>query len=517
MTSISTLVDRASRRFAARTAVVDGERALSFAEVGTRSSRLANALVHFDPTLGSRVTLLMGNRLELLEIDFAIAKAGKVKAPLNPRLADAERRYILANCGASIVLTEASEMERVMALRNQLPALLHVVNIDGPEYDALVAAGSTRSPALDTDPASPSLILHTSGTTGRPKGATLSSRARLAATAHMLLEEFPATPDDGMVHVAPMSHGSGSKVLAYYVRGARNITLRKFEPAAFMRAVAELGGTSTFVVPTMIRMLLDHAAADGKIPSGLRGITYGGSPMPSALAAEAMEVFGPILTQVYGSCEAPHPVTVLSRTDHVCASPAQLSSAGHEVYGVEVRIVDAAGSDVPLGESGELLVRGPNVMNGYWEDPEATAAVLSPDGWYRSGDMARRDSDGFISIVGRERDLVISGGLNVYPAEVESVLHQHPSVSEAAVFGTPHEMWGEAVTAAVVLRQGAVCTHSELVEHCRRHLADYKKPRFVMVVDVLPRGATGKIAKQDLAARFIGGASASGGTTDALV
>jgi acyl-CoA synthetase (AMP-forming)/AMP-acid ligase II len=502
MTSISTLVDRASRRYAGRVAAVDGDRMLTFSEVGARSSRLANALVHLDPTLGSRVALILGNRLEVIELDFAIAKAGKAKAPLNPRLSDDERRYILQNCGATIVVTETANYERVTALRANLPELRRVINVDAPEYADLLVGGSTTSPTLDTDPRAPSLILHTSGTTGRPKGATLSGAARIAATAHMLLDEFSAGPDDGMLHVAPMSHGSGSKVLAYYVRGARNITLPKFDPTAFVDAVATKGATSTFVVPTMIRMLLDHAASIGGVLPGLRGMTYGGAPMPSTLAAEALEAFGPILTQVYGSCEAPHPVTVLSRTDHVTGTPSQISSAGHEVYGAEVRVVGADGADVPLGEHGELLIRGANVMNGYWNDPVATEAVLSADGWYHSGDMARQDPDGFLSLVGRERDLVISGGFNVYPAEVESILHRHPSIKEAAVFGTPHELWGEAVTAAVVLRSGATCTEQELVTHCRRHLADYKKPQFIIVVPELPRGATGKIAKKELVERL---------------
>ena len=514
MTGISTLVDRASRRFAGRTAVVDGTRTLTFAEVGERSNRFANALLHLEPQLGSRVALVLGNRLEVVEVDFAIAKAGKVKAPLNPRLTDDERLYILRNCGASIVVTEDAQYERLEALRPDLPDLRHIVNVDSDEYAALLAGAATSSPALDTEPEAASLILHTSGTTGRPKGATLSGRARVAATAHMLLEEFSATPDDGMVHVAPMSHGSGSKVLSYYVRGARNITLPKFDPAAFVDAVATKGGTSTFVVPTMIRMLLDHIATTGGMPPGLRGMTYGGAPMPTALTGEAIEAFGPILTQVYGSCEAPHPVTVLSRADHLTATPAQLSSAGHEVHGVEVRLVAADGTDVPPGEPGELLVRGENVMSGYWNDPAATATVLSADGWYRSGDMARRDAEGYIAIVGRERDMVISGGLNVYPAEVESVLHQHPSISEAAVFGTPHDLWGEAVTAAVVLRPGAHCTEQELIEHCRRYLADYKKPRSVLVLDTLPRGATGKIAKSQLVARYVD--SASSGSTERI-
>lgn len=498
MITIGTLVDRAARRFGGRVAVVDGDRRLSFREVGERSTRLANGLLGLSPTAGSRVALVLGNRLEVVETDFAIAKAGKVKVPINPRLSDEERRFILANCGAEVVVTERGEVDRVQALRSDLPDLHHVVSVDGggTDYGDLLRA-SASTPEVAVDPEGPSMILHTSGTTGRPKGATTSQSARIAATRHMLLDEFLATVDDGMVHVAPMSHGSGSKILAYFVRGARNITLPRFTPEEFFVAMTEAGGTSSFVVPTMIRMLLDSPQAAQAGRAGVRNLTYGGAPMPASLAEEAIDAFGPVLTQVYGSCEAPHPVTSLSQRDHVEGPPDRLGSAGHEVFGVEVRIAGEDGEEQPWGEPGELWVRGPNLMSGYWNDPEATAKVTS-DGWYRSGDVARRGDHGFVHIVGRERDMLISGGLNVYPAEVEGVLHRHPDVAEAAVFGVPDDLWGERVTAAVVLRDGSAPDADDLVRWCAEHLATYKKPRSVLFVESLPKGSTGKVAKETL-------------------
>lgn len=496
MTSIADLVERASRRYARRVAVVDGERQLTFAEVDDRSSRFANALVELAHP-GACVGLLMGNRLEFVEIDFAIAKAGMVKAPMNPRLSDDERAYILANCAAEILVTEEAEFERVSAIAGSLPELRHVVQVDSEDsYAYLLARASGRHPGVQIDPQAPSMILHTSGTTGRPKGATTSQHARVAANINMLLDEFSARPDDGMVHVAPMSHGSGSKILAYYMRGARNITLPKFDPGQFLRACATHGGTSTFVVPTMIRMLLD-APERTTHDIAIRNITYGGAPMPSTLAEEAMEVFGPVLTQVYGSCEAPHPVTTLSHRDHVVEGHCHLGSAGHPTMGVQVRIVDNSGMDAPTGERGELWVRGDNLMSGYWGDPEATNQVLS-GGWYHSGDVAQVDEQGFVSIVGRERDMLISGGLNVYPAEVEAALHRHPDISEAAVLGVSDDLWGEAVTAVVVRRTGHTVTAEEVVRHCKGLLADYKKPRKVIFVDALPKGNTGKVSKKEL-------------------
>jgi acyl-CoA synthetase (AMP-forming)/AMP-acid ligase II len=504
-TTIAELVERSSRRFAPRVAVVDGDRRLSFGEVGDRSARLANALLGLSPTAGSRVGVLMSNRLEFVEVDFAIARAGKVKAPINPRLTDDERSFILANCGAEVLVTEESEFERVEALRSALPALKHVVVVDRQSsYGDLLSSGSARRPSIVIDPDQPSMILHTSGTTGRPKGATTTQRARVASTFNMLLDEFSAGESDGMVHVAPMSHGSGSKILAYFIRGARNITLAKFDPELFFDAVISDGGTSTFVVPTMIRMLLDAPGRGKRDLSGIRNITYGGAPMPAALAEEALAAFGPVLTQVYGSCEAPHPVTVLSKLDHVDDGHVHLSSAGHPTLGVQLRIVNELGEDVPVGQSGELWIRGENLMTGYWGDAAATEQVFR-DGWYRSGDVAQLSESGFMSIVGREREMLISGGLNVYPAEVEAVLHRHRGVSEAAVFGIPDDFWGEVVTAAIVTRNGRSTTEADIIRHCKDSLAGYKLPRRIVFVDALPKGNTGKVAKLELAELVTGG------------
>jgi acyl-CoA synthetase (AMP-forming)/AMP-acid ligase II len=498
-TSIGELIERASRRYARRVAVVDGDRELTFAEVGQRSARLANALLALSPARGSRVGLLMSNRLEFIEADFAIARSGKVKAPINPRLTDAERTHILANCGADVLLTDPGELERVESIRPSLPDLRHVVVVGDDGYDDLVASASAVLAPASIDLDAPSMILHTSGTTGRPKGATTSQRSRIASMASMVLEEFTPSRTDGMVHAAPMTHGSGSKILAFYTRGARNVTLPRFEPEEFFAAMRAHGGTSSFVVPTMIRMLLDTKTSLRPAPHSIRNLTYGGAPMPVALAEEAIEAFGPVLTQVYGSCEAPHPVSVLSHRDHVADGGAQLGSAGYVVGGVEVRIVDATGTDVTPGEPGELWIRGANVMSGYWNDADATDGVLA-DGWYRSGDVARCAESGLLSIVGREREMLISGGLNVYPAEVEAVLHRHGGISEAAVFGIPDELWGEVVAAAIVTRDGRAASEEDIRRHCMASLAGYKLPRQIFFVDALPKGNTGKVSKQELAA-----------------
>ena len=500
MTTIAELVERASRRFAKRTAVVDGDRRLSFAEVGDRSSRLANALGALSPRSGSRAAILMGNRLEFVEIDFAIARAGKVKVPINPRLTDAERRYMLSNCGAEVLFTERSERERVESIRSELPDLEHVVVVDEPDsYGDLLASASALRPSVAIEPDDPSMILHTSGTTGRPKGATTSQRARVSSALQHAARRVQRRrtrrhgarrPDVARVRI------EDPRLLHRAVPGTSPSP--SSIQARFSKRCRRSGGTSTFVVPTMIRMLLDSPHCTPASVAGIRNITYGGAPMPVALAEEAMSVFGPVLTQVYGSCEAPHPVTVLSQKEHAAEGHAQLGSSGFPTTGVQIRIVDKQGQDVSAGEPGELWIRGSNVMSGYWRDPDATGQVFT-DGWYRSGDVVQLSESGLMTIVGRERDMLISGGLNVYPAEVEAVLHRHQGISEAAVFGVPDALWGEVVTAAIVTREGSTASEADILRHCTGSLAAYKLPRRIIFVDALPKGSTGKVSKVELA------------------
>lgn len=503
MTSVGELVHRAARWYGDAIAVVDGERCTSFRDVDQRSNRLANALLGLSDTPGARVALLMRNRQEFVEADFAVAKAGKVRVPINPRLVAREREYVLANSGAETLIFDAELADFVLAVHEHLPSLQYLVavgdKVEGAHaYEELLAKADARPAGVTCSADDDNFILYTSGTTGRPKGATSTNRGRLAATMHMLAEEIDARPGDAMAHIGAMSHGSGSKVLAYFLRGARNVTVPKFEPDRFLDLVQRERLTSTFVVPTMIAMLVDAAARSRSDTSSLKAISYGGAPISPPRLEEAMERFGNVFVQVYGSCEAPHPVTVLTREAHVVEPERRhrLGSIGREVVPVQIRLTDADGA-VPLGEPGEMHIRGANVMRGYWDNAEATADVLV-DGWYRSGDVARQDEDGFFYIVDRARDMIISGGLNVYPAEVEAAIEEHPAVAEVAVVGVPHDTWGEAVKAFIVTRPGSDLDEVQLLDHCRTTLAGYKKPQSVEFVDELPKGSTGKILKREL-------------------
>ncbi|GGO97197.1 class I adenylate-forming enzyme family protein [Wenjunlia tyrosinilytica] len=508
MNTVASLIESASRRYAARTAVVDGRRSLSFAQTDRRSNRLAHVLLALTPDPGSRVALLMNNRLEYVECDFAVAKAGKVRVSVNPRLVDQERQYILDDCGADTLICDSDHVGFAVRARDALPTLKHLIVIDGApagahDYADIMRGAADSAPRVPRRPEAPSYIMYTSGTSGRPKGATASVAGRVASTVNMLLDEIDPKAGDAMLHVGSMCHGSGAKVLAYYLRGARNVTLPKFAPSTFFDTVVEHGITGTFVVPTMIGMLLETARSKRVDVGRLRDVTYGGAPITPSRLSEALERFGPIFVQVYGSCEAPHPVMVLGRDDHTAALSSGgdlLTSVGRESTLVETRLMTESGAEATDGR-GELWVRGPNVMSGYWNNPQATAEVFH-DGWYRTGDVAVRDDNGFHYIVDRVRDVIISGGLNVYPAEVEAAISKHPAVHDVAVIGVPDERWGEAVKAVVVVKPGAHIDEDDLVGFCADHLAGYKKPRSFDFVASLPTGSTGKVLKRELAARY---------------
>jgi acyl-CoA synthetase (AMP-forming)/AMP-acid ligase II len=521
VTTLPGLVARAAAWYADRPAVTDAHVTLSFRDLHRRSNRLANALLGLSPEPGGRVAVLAANRAELVEIDFAISKAGKIRVPVNTRLTEAEIRYVVGDAGADVIVTDPPRRELATALAADPDGPRHVVVLPatgaggddgtaagdgrpgGPHrYRDLLAAARDAAPAVPHPPDAGNFILYTSGTTGRPKGALATNRSRLAATMAMLTEELDVPLGGAMAHVGSMAHGSGSKVLAYLLRGARNIPVPRWDPEQFLDLVERERVTGTFLVPTMLSMLVEAAGGARRDLSSLRSVSYGGAPIAPARLEEAVARFGRALVQVYGSCEAPHPVFVLTGEQHLALSGRlrDVAPVGREALHSEVRLVAADGRDAGPGEPGEMWVRGPNVMAGYWRNPEATAAVLDGDGWYRTGDIAWRDDEHFYYIVDRSRDMIITGGLNVYPAEVENVIQQHPAVADVAVIGVPDPVWGESVKALVVRRPGARLTGEEVVAHCRRSLAGYKKPRFVEFVDGLPKGATGKTLKRELRA-----------------
>ncbi len=505
--SLPDLVHRAALRFGNRTAVISGDRTATFRDVNLRSNRLANALAEMCSGRQARVAVLLPNQLEVVECDFAIAKAGMVRVPINTRLTQEEREYLLADSGAEVLIYAADLAESAAAVMRAVDTLRVAISVGAAvpgslEYEAVLAGASAARPTGPFPDHALSYMLYTSGTTGRPKGAASTNGGRLAAMMLTLAQEQTISPGDAMVHMASTAHGSGSKILPYFVRGAANILEPKWDPERLLDLCEKEGATATFMVPTMLGALTEVAESRRYRPetSTLRTITYGGAPIAPVRLERALDALGNVLVQVYGSAEAPNPILLLDKEEHREArtQTGMLASAGRETLYSAVRLVGDDGKDVTATDGlGELWVRSPTVMAGYWNRPAETAAVFT-DGWYHTGDVARRDERGYYYIVDRVRDLIITGGYNVYPAEVEAVIARHPGVAEVAVFGVPDPTWGESVRAVVARVPGAQMTAEDIMAHCQRLLAGYKKPKVVEFVDSLPVGATGKILRREL-------------------
>jgi acyl-CoA synthetase (AMP-forming)/AMP-acid ligase II len=505
------LVERSLRTWAARTAIVDGDRRLTYAQVGERSARLANVLLAAGAGPDRPAATLLPNCLEFPEVDIACTRAGITRLGISDRLSADECAYLLGDSEAAVLVAAPSLLA---PLADEIPDSVRLVLIVGDGADVSVrgavldyeSALRDASPALAVAPVGPEVpnyILYTSGTTGRPKGATHTQGGRAASTIGMLASELDLTPSSVMLHAGPLTHGSGSKLISFLVAGGCNVVLPRFTPDAFAAAVRDHRGTHTFLVPTMIQRLVDSGDDVAAAVSALAQISFGGAPISPTAFRRAIDRFGPILTQVYGSSEAPHPVTIMRPSDYVDsgASDAILMSAGRAAYGVELRIVDDEEREVPVGEPGELQVLSPNLMRGYWRNESATADVLTADGWYRAGDIATVDAEGFVTFRDRKRDLIISGGLNVYPSEVERVIAEHPAVREVAVVGAPDDEWGEAVVAYIV-PVGSAPSSEEIIEWTRSRLAHYKKPRHVEFLEQMPLGSSNKVLKRELRDRL---------------
>jgi acyl-CoA synthetase (AMP-forming)/AMP-acid ligase II len=474
-------------------AVVGNGRRLTFAEVDDRIGRVGGVLRGVGLTAGDRVALLADNELEYVEIQGACLRSGFALVPLNTRLAEPELRFILEDCGPGIVITGRNHGERGRKLAADLgiPNVLELGD-DGGTYDEALA-GAAADPAADPpEPELPATILYTSGTTGRPKGAVVD---RLGFTARVLINavELQVRQDDVHLACLPMFHIAAFLAYAHVVNGAAVVMLQEFEPAEALAAMESERVTTTVLVPTTIGMLLDSPAVDAHDLSALRLIIYGGSAIEPAPLRRAIARFGCDMHQQYGMTETGGQ-TILRPADHDPADEEKLASAGTEAVGLQVRVVDDGDRPVPQGDVGEIVCRGPSVMREYWNRPDATADAMR-DGWMHTGDMGYRDRRGYLHITDRRNDMVITGGENVYPREVEAVLAEHPDVGEVAVLGLPDPRWGQIVTAVLVdPRVG----DEELAAWARERLASYKVPRRWIHLAELPRNVTGKVLKHRL-------------------
>jgi acyl-CoA synthetase (AMP-forming)/AMP-acid ligase II len=487
---------RAARR---AEAVVDGDRVLTYGELAERAARVGSGMLAAGLEPGDRVAVVLGNRLEYPEIAAGLAMAGLPMVPLNPRLSGREMAYILGHSSARAVIVDDAHGAPLAEALGEVEVAVRW-SIDGSgsgeAYEAALARARAVDPAVQTSELDPFCIAYTSGTTGKPKGVVISHRSR-CLTFFATGLEWGIRPGRRTIAVAPMYHGAGF-AFAYTAvwTGGTVAMLRKWDPERALDMMAEQHASCVFMVPTHAQMIrsLGEDAIRSRDLSSLESLYFNAAAMPHPLKEWVLATFpGVGLYELYGSTEAA--VVTCLRTEHQLTKP---GSVGAPWYLTEVKLLGLDGAEVGPGEVGELYSRSPYLMSGYLDDPEATAACTTPDGFLSAGDLARADEDGFLSIVDRKKDMIVTGGSNVYPKEVEDVLVRHPAVDQVAVLGLPDEQWGELVTAAVVLRPGQAATEADLDAYARRELAGYKLPKRYEFRSALPSSAAGKILKRDL-------------------
>jgi fatty-acyl-CoA synthase/long-chain acyl-CoA synthetase len=496
------LFDYPARLFPRKTAVIDGDGDATFAEVDAVANGVAAALSAAGALPGDRVALILPNCIPFIVAEIAIARSGMVKVPLNIRFHVEEVLFALADCEPTVLVC-TSQYAREHATRlGAVPSLKRVIAVGEPVpgclawSEAVAMRAGVRAAGFGPD--DPVLIRYTGGTTGRAKGIVHTAESLLAI--HLdVMREFAFRQDEVALHLGHLSHGINFMWAALYAAGATQVLHERFDPKAVLAEIARRRVTYTYMVPTMIYRLLreDEGSAD---VSSLRTFLYASAPMPVPLLRQAIARFGDIFMQVYTLSESPVVTTIMRANEHLdvqTTAGSRLASCGREVVTMELRLIDDDGAEVAPREVGEIAVRSRNNMACYWRLPDETARTLV-DGWVRTGDMARRDEDGYLYIVDRKKDMIITGALNVYPKEVEDVLHAHAAVAQAAVIGVPDEEWGEAIRAYVVLKPDAAVSAAALIEHCRTRLAGYKKPREVVFVDSLPLSPVGKVSRTAL-------------------
>ena len=480
---IGSLIRRAALHFGDAPCLTEGARSLSYRDFDAATDRLGNALLASGLRPGDRVGVLLPNSIECLIAYYALAKAGLVRVSLNTRETLENHNYKLSDSGSRAVIHQ---------------------DIDGLQVERAIGAaalaqmidGGDRTPcAIDRDLDAPLRLGYTGGTTGQPKAVTLTTRGELAELSAFLTDLMPdIRPGDTFLHAAPIAHASGAFFLPAITRGARSLIMPKFDAGEFLALAQREAASLTFLVPTMLAMIMEvPGIEDAQL--NFRRIAYGASPISPTLLARAEARFGRVFAQTYGQAESPMVITCLKPEDHV-----RTGSCGRPFTIVEVAVFDDNDQPLPPGEKGEIVCRGPQLMAYYWNRPEATEKVFR-NGWLHTGDIGSMDADGFFYILDRKNDMLISGGFNVYPREVEEVLMAFPGVVEAAVVGLPDETYGERVHAVVSGREGLEA--QAIMEHARGQLAGYKRPRGVDIWPELPKSSAGKILRRAIRDRLI--------------
>lgn len=507
--NLGSLVVRAARFWGDRIALKDEQKTVSYSELDERSNRLVNALHNLGMSKGDRVAVLAWNRAEIVEAEVALYKGGFVRVPVNARLSAQEAVHVCNDSQANVLIVDPQHQDAAQLALNECPTVSRILvmgeDITENSYEAALkdASGEVELPNLAADDLA---VLHyTSGSSGVLKAAmqTVGNRMSIVRKVNYRASLHVDRPET-MVHVGPITHASGMSILPLLSQGCTHVILSRFDVDGYLSVIEEEKAQQTYLVPTMINRILSSPNRDKYDISSLRQIRYGAAPISAARLKEAIEFFGPILNQGYGAGETNHSVCMLTEDDHASAlndHPERLASCGRPVFESEVKIVDDEGNEMPVGERGEMIIRGNDVMAGYWNAPDLTDAALK-NGYYHTGDIAYVDKYGYLFIVDRKKDMIVSGGFNVYPNEVENALYHHPSVFEACVVGAPDPDMGEVVQAVVVLKEGFEGSADELIEHCANELGKFKKPHAVDFVSELPKNNTGKIQRRDVRAEY---------------
>jgi long-chain acyl-CoA synthetase len=474
-----------------------------YATFARRAAAIGTALSHeYGIAPGDRVGLFATNCTQYLECLYGIWWIGAVAIPINAKLHGREAAWICSNAGAKLTCVSDDTIEALAAAASDLPASMKTLSVDSDAYREMRQGEGTPAP-LPREVNDLAWLFYTSGTTGRPKGVMLSHGNLVAASLCYFADVDQATPDDASLYAAPISHGAGLYNLPHVRMGGRHVIpeSRGFDPDEVLDLGKRLGNVVMFAAPTMVRRLVDAARKRGETGEGIRTIIYGGGPMYLADIKDAIATMGQRFVQIYGQGESPMTITSLGRDWHKATDHPRylerLASVGPAQSVMSVRITDAKGKPLPPGETGEVEAKGTAVMLGYWNNPKANEETLK-DGWLRTGDVGRLDEDGFLTLSDRSKDVIISGGTNIYPREVEEALLTHPDVREVSAIGVPDPDWGEIVVACVVLEDGAAADDVSLDAHCLASIARFKRPKRYVYLDALPKNNYGKVLKTKL-------------------
>ncbi|MCK4242765.1 MAG: long-chain-fatty-acid--CoA ligase, partial [Dehalococcoidia bacterium] len=481
-----------------RPAVIFEGKKYSFSELSERANRLANALLSLGIEKGERVAILQVNCNQYVEAYYAVAKIGAIFVPLNFRAKRDELVHMLNHSESSILFVGQRYLEMVNDMRSELPLIKHYISIDSKQegmlyYEDMLASVSDEEVFTDIADDDITMLMYTAGTTGLPKGVPLTHNS---FTLYLLENVAPADLEieETNLLTMPLYHVAGVQAMLAATYGGRSLAMmRQFEVNEWLETVQRERANRAMLVPTMLKRVIDHPDFNKYDLSSLKVITYGAAPMPFEVIKKAIELFpGVNFINAFGQTETASTITTLGPEDHIIEGTEEekekklgrlTSSIGRPMPDVEMKIIDEQGNDLPPGEVGEIVALGPRVMSGYWKDAEKTAKTLTKDGWLRTGDMGYTDEEGYFYLAARADDMIIRGGENISPEEVENALYTHPAVEEAAVIGVPDPEWGQQPRAIVVLKEGEAATADELIEYCRERMSSFKRPRSVVFVD----------------------------------